>query len=64
MSWNHHEEKKEEFVVCECGYNNKLKNINFYGTCTCCGKILNEQAKFRYDMYKKLRLWKGKNWRF
>lgn len=49
-------------VVCECGYNNQPNNVKTYGTCTRCGKVLDEQAKFRHDMYNKLRLWRGKRW--
>lgn len=51
-----------QLVVCECGYNNQLYNVKFFGTCTRCRKVLDPRAKFRYEMYKKLRLWRGKRW--
>ena len=57
--------KKEPWVThikCECGYNNQPENVKHYGTCTRCGKVLDERAKFRYEMYNKLRLWRGKRW--
>ena len=50
----------KDIVVCECGYCNKKYNVEYYGTCTRCKKILDEKAKFKYDMNKKLRLWRGK----
>lgn len=56
------EEKQMDFIKCECGYNNKPYNVKTYGTCTGCGKVLDKQSKFRYDMYNKLKLWKGKRW--
>ena len=55
-------EKKMDFIKFECGYNNKPWNVKRYGTCTGCGKVLDKQAKFRYDMYNKLKLWKEKRW--
>lgn len=56
------EEKQMDFIKCECGYNNKSWNVKTYGTCTGCGKVLDKQAKFRHDMYNKLKLWRGKRW--
>jgi predicted Zn-ribbon and HTH transcriptional regulator len=47
-------------VVCECGYNNQPENIQKYGTCRRCGKVLDKKAKFDYEMICKLRLWRGK----
>lgn len=53
--------KWEANVKCpECGYNNKKYNVENYGTCTNCRKVLNEKAKFKYDMNKKLKLWRYK----
>lgn len=58
--------KKEKKIIplikCECGYNNQPHNVEVYGTCNGCKKVLDEKAKFRYDMNKKLRLWRGKKW--
>lgn len=47
-------------VVCECGYHNQPWNVEKYGTCTRCGKVLDSKAKFDYEMLVKLRLWRGK----
>ncbi len=55
--------KKEKFVPgikCECGYQNKEFNVRTYGTCTRCGKVLDSKAKFNYEMFTRLRLWRGK----
>jgi hypothetical protein len=49
-------------VVCECGYNNQPWNAEYYGTCTRCGKIINQEAYFKRMMNKKLKLWRGKKW--
>lgn len=61
------EKKKEkvfmEFIVCpDCKYNNKPKNVELYGTCLRCHKVLDEKSKFKHDMINKLHLWKGKKW--
>lgn len=47
-------------IICECGYQNKIENVKRYGVCKLCGKVLDEKAKFKYDMNKKLRLWRDK----
>lgn len=56
--------KKYEYlnnVKCPyCGYFNSKENAMFYGTCTRCRKTLDEKVKFKYEMNKKLRLWRGK----
>lgn len=52
--------KKEKHIICECGYQNKPFNVKIWGTCTRCRKILDEKAYFKYQMNKKLRLWRGK----
>jgi len=52
---------KFENIICpKCGYSNLKKNYSVYGTCTRCGKTLNEKAKFKYEMYVKLRMWRKK----
>ena len=54
---------KIDFTVCpHCNYNNNPSMVNFYGTCLRCGEVLDKKAKFKHDMYNKLRLWKGKKW--
>ena len=50
--------KLEEQVLCECGYHNLKANIDRYGTCKLCGKVLDEKAKFKYEMFCKLNLWR------
>lgn len=53
--------KWEENVKCECGYNNLIHNVKFYGTCTRCGKTIDKKAKYKYEMMSKLRLWRTKD---
>jgi len=45
-------------IKCECGYCNHKDNVKRYGTCRGCGKVLDKKAKFNYEMYTKLRLWR------
>lgn len=45
---------------CECGYFNQEHNVKKYGTCNGCGKVIDEKAKFDYEMFCKLRLWRKK----
>lgn len=47
-------------VTCECGYNNQPHNIKKYGVCKGCGKVLDKKAKFDYEMFCKLHLWRNK----
>lgn len=49
----------EENIECnKCGYHNHKRNVVIYGTCLMCGNVLDEKAKFKYEMNKKLRLWR------
>lgn len=41
-----------------CKYQNKIENVKRYGTCKLCETILDEKAKFEYEMYCRLRLWR------
>ena len=50
-------------IVCECGYQNHKENVKIYGTCRLCGKVLDKKAKYNYEMFVKLNLWRGKKWR-
>lgn len=54
--------KRNDFftnVICdECGYQNHKENVDHYGTCRLCGKVLDSKAKFDYEMFCKLHLWK------
>ena len=56
--------KRNDFftnVICDtCGYQNHKENVDHYGTCRLCGKILDKKAKFNYEMFCKLRLWRKK----
>lgn len=55
-----HEKSFLTTKLCEkCGYRNHARNYKKYGTCTRCGAVIDEKAKFRYEMYTKLRLWRG-----
>ena len=38
----------------------KIKNImqNFFGTCLCCGNVIDDKAKFKYEMNKRLLLYR------
>ena len=51
----------DKMIQCpKCGKWSKKSYVKQYGSCLC-GEVLNEQAKFRYEMYVKLRLWRKKN---
>lgn len=53
--------KRKDFldnVICECGYQNHKESVKRYGTCKLCGKVLDPRAKFDYEMFCKLRLWR------
>lgn len=52
------DKKLVELVTCKCGYNNQPENVARYGTCRGCGAVLDSKAKFNYEMYNKLRLWR------
>ena len=41
---------KENFITCECGYNNHKLAVDTYGKCNLCGKILNGRAYFKYKL--------------
>ena len=45
-------------IKCECGYQNHKDMVKYYGTCKMCGKVLDPQAKYKYEMNKRLRLWR------
>ena len=51
-------------VICpKCKYQNHEENVKRYGTCKLCKTVLDEKAKFEYEMYCRLRLRKGKKWK-
>lgn len=49
-------------IKCECGYNNKPIYVSVYGSCLRCKRVLDEKAKFKYDMKRKMRLWRNEKW--
>ena len=58
------EYKELNLVKCPyCDYNNKIYNVEKYGTCTRCGMTVDKKAKYKYEMACRLKLWKGKKWK-
>ena len=43
-----------------CGYQNKAGNVAKYGTCKLCGSVLDAKAKYKYEMYIRLKMWRKK----
>lgn len=41
---------KDNFVICECGYWNNKRAVDWYGDCVCCKKVLNDKAYFKYRL--------------
>lgn len=56
------QKKKKEIpnIVCDCGYQNKPEMVKRYGTCRLCGKTLDKKAKYEYEMFVRLHLWRNK----
>lgn len=52
--------KKIPNIDCECGYSNHADMIKIYGTCKLCGKTLDKKAKYEYEMFTRLHLWRNK----
>ena len=53
----------EKMVKCpKCGKWSQIGYIQRYGSCLC-GEVLDEKAKFRYEMFVKLHLWRNKNYK-
>ena len=49
-------------IKCQkCGYFNQYHNYKKFGTCRLCGSVIDKKAKFRYEMYNRLRLWRKNN---
>ncbi len=44
----------------KCGKYSKMSYIKSFGTCLC-GEVLDAKAKYYYEMYKRLRLWRRGN---
>lgn len=52
---------KMKNIICpNCKYQNHEYNVLKYGTCKLCGRILDKKAKYRYEMFVKLRKWRKK----
>ncbi len=52
---------KIKWEVCpECGYYNIKGLVDRFGTCKRCKKVLNQKAKYHYEMFKRLKLWRSK----
>lgn len=51
-------------VKCECGYSNHKQLVDIYGTCRLCGTVLDQKAKYRYEMKKRLYKFPGTKRRF
>ena len=54
------EDFEDLYVICECGYHNLKENVQRYGTCRRCNKVLDQKAKLEYEMYCRLKLWRSK----
>lgn len=47
-------------IYCDkCGYCNRKEMVDKFGTCRGCGKVLDDKAKFIFEMNSRLRLWKN-----
>lgn len=53
----------DKMVQCpRCGKWSKKTYIQQYGTCLC-GEVLDEKAKYKYEMFVRLRLWRNKSYK-
>ena len=53
----------ENMIQCpKCGKWSIKSYVNIYGSCLC-GEVLDEKAKFKYEMFIRLRLWRNKNYK-
>lgn len=53
----------DKMIKCDkCGKWSKKDFVDMYGSCLC-GNILDKKAKYRYEMFCKLHLWRNKNYR-
>ena len=46
-------EKELDLIKCRCNYYNKRKNVEIYGTCRGCGRVLDLKAKYAYELRQK-----------
>jgi hypothetical protein len=53
----------DKMVQCpRCGKWSQKTYIQQYGSCLC-GEVLDEKAKFNYEMFVRCRLWRNKNYK-
>lgn len=45
---------------CKCGYFNQEEHVKRYGTCKYCSAVLDAKAKYKYEMFCRLKLWRKK----
>lgn len=50
----------EDGTLCKCGYFNQKVNLDRYGTCKMCGEVLDPKAKYKYEMFCRLKMWRTK----
>ena len=55
--------KVEHLIKCECGHSMFFQRDS--AICSWCGRRVfkDDKAKFKYEMFCKLHLWRNKNWR-
>jgi len=52
----------DKMIQCpKCGKWSKKSYVQQYGSCLC-GQVLDEKAKYKYEMFIKLHLWRNKNY--
>ena len=50
---------KNDNIKCEiCGYQNHKEYVAYSGVCHLCGNILDPRTYFRYNMNRKLKIWR------
>lgn len=53
----------EQMIQCpRCGKWSKIGYIQRYGSCLC-EEVLDERAKFKYEMFVRLHMWRNKNYK-
>lgn len=50
----------EDGTLCKCGYFNQKFNLDRYGTCKMCGEVLDSKAKYKYEIFCRLKMWRKK----
>lgn len=53
----------DDMIKCsKCGKWSKKSYVQQYGSCLC-GNVLDKKAKYKYEMFVKLHLWRNKNYK-